>query len=118
MAKIEFTFPEEVNEWASLLLGAWLCVSPFILAFSGDAAATQNAIAVGFLVIISGVFTYSRLPLLQEWINIALGIWLIASVSILGSAGWAAKADFIVVGLLLIGLDAYELWRKPERSVQ
>ena len=40
----------EWEEWVSALLGLWLIVSPWILGFTGLAAAMWNAIVVGVIV--------------------------------------------------------------------
>lgn len=39
------------EEWTNLVIGAWLVISPWVLAFSGNAAATWNTVAVGLLVL-------------------------------------------------------------------
>lgn len=38
------------QEWANLVLGAWLVVSPWTLGFSALQAATVNAVIVGLIV--------------------------------------------------------------------
>lgn len=38
------------EEWASVALGAWLVISPWVLGFSDMAMAMWNALAVGVLV--------------------------------------------------------------------
>jgi len=40
----------EWEEWASLLFGAWLTVSPWVLAYTTSAVATWNHVLVGFLI--------------------------------------------------------------------
>src|SRR3546814_14922626 len=40
------------EEWTNLIIGTWLLVSPWVLAFSANAAATWNAVIVGFLVLV------------------------------------------------------------------
>jgi hypothetical protein len=44
------------EEWANAALGAWLIVSPFLLAFGTQAAATWNQIVVGALICILAVW--------------------------------------------------------------
>jgi hypothetical protein len=56
----------------------------------------------------------------EEWINVALGAWLIASPWILGIASPAARANFIVVGVLVVALALYEMWQirqNPEKQI-
>lgn len=42
--------------WISLILGAWLIISPWLLDFSGDRPATLNAVVVGIIMVIVGLY--------------------------------------------------------------
>ncbi|MGD8429947.1 MAG: SPW repeat protein [Ectothiorhodospiraceae bacterium] len=42
--------PHQWEEWINLVLGAWLILAPFVLGFSGIAAATWNHVILGLLV--------------------------------------------------------------------
>lgn len=44
------------EEWGNALFGAWLVVSPWILGFSGMAAAMWNAVIVGAVVLVLAVW--------------------------------------------------------------
>jgi SPW repeat len=115
MAIRKFSFSREWQDWCNLLLGIWLCLSPWVLRFVDDREAAENAVFIGFLVIVAEVFTFSMLRALEEWINVALGIWLVASVWALEITAPAAKADLIVSGILIALLALYEIWdaRRP-----
>ncbi|MGB8671146.1 MAG: SPW repeat protein, partial [Pseudolabrys sp.] len=55
----------------------------------------------------------------QEWINVALGAWLIASTWALSIVTPAARTNFMLVGLLVVALALYEMWQirqNPERQ--
>ncbi|MGC1925139.1 MAG: SPW repeat protein, partial [Pseudolabrys sp.] len=55
----------------------------------------------------------------QEWINVALGAWLIASTWVLGIVTPAARTNFILVGVLVVALALYEMWQirqNPEKQ--
>jgi hypothetical protein len=54
----------------------------------------------------------------EEWINVALGAWLVASAWLLSIATPSARGNFLVVGLLVIVLALYELWHPPSQSEQ
>jgi len=75
-----------------------------------DPLATENLVVVGFLVIIGELYTFYTLRVWEEWINIVLGAWLIVSPWVLGISARSAKANTIVVGLLLLALALYEMW--------
>ncbi len=42
--------------WISVILGIWLIISPWVLRFSGDQPATLNAVIVGIILALSGLF--------------------------------------------------------------
>jgi hypothetical protein len=117
MAIRRLSFSREWQDWCNLILGIWLCLSPWLLGFTDQRAAAENAVAVGILIIVAEVFTFSMLRVLEEWINVALGLWLVASSWALDVAALAAKLDFAVSGLLLALLALYEIWdaRRPGR---
>ncbi len=51
------------KEWANLTLGFWLIISPWILGFSSNLAATWNHAIVGLLVV---VFSTWQIPMTRE----------------------------------------------------
>ena len=99
----------EWQDWANLLVGIWLCASPIVLGFSGNRAEMQNAVVVGFFVIVAEVLTLSFLRVVEEWINIGLGAWLLFSAWMVDIVV-VAKVNSVVSGGLLIVLAIYELW--------
>ena len=111
MAIITYTPPRQWEDWASWLIGFWLLLSPWILHFEGETAAMQNSVIVGFVLILAEVVTLSAFQVWEEWINVALGAWLVVSPWALRGVGPAASADFVVVGLLVVALAAYEMWQ-------
>ena len=46
----------------------------------------------------------------EEWINVGLGAWLIASTWVLGIATPTARIQFVLVGALVAALALYEMW--------
>jgi SPW repeat len=111
MPAVGFTPPRQWEDWCSWGLGIWLCLSPWILHFDLDATATHTAVITGVLVILAEVVTLSVFSLLEEWINVLLGVWLVAAPWILAFSIPIASANFIVVGVLVLALGAYEIWR-------
>jgi len=110
MATAEFNLPKQWEDWTNWALGLWLCISPWVLLFSEDPTATRNAVLVGLLVILAEVVTLSVFQLWEEWISVALGTWLVVSPFVLGIAGPAARANCVVVGLVILALAIYEMW--------
>ena len=111
MAMITFTPPRQWEDWANWLLGFWLLLSPWILHFEDQTAAMENAVILGFVLILAEVVTLSAFQVWEEWINVAVGAWLVVSPWALRGVGSAAAADFVIVGLLAIALAGYEMWQ-------
>ena len=116
---MSFSLPKEWQDWLNLLLGIWICVSPWALNFTDNPAATRTAVAVGFLIIVCEVFTFWALRLVEEWINVLLGGWLLISAWLLDVSASIARVDFIASGAAVILLAMYEIWdarRHPSGS--
>lgn len=111
MPAMRFTPPQQWEDWCSWGLGIWLCISPWALRFDLAPAATRAAVISGILVILTELVTLSAFSVAEEWINVLLGLWLIAAPWILAVSIPIASANFVVVGLLVLALAAYEIWR-------
>ena len=86
----------------NIIAGIWLFISPFILGFSGMAAAT-NAMIVGAVIAILAiirVFTPTVTGRLS-WLNFVLGIWLVLSPLFVMSAGMMAIWNSSIVGIVV-----------------
>jgi hypothetical protein len=101
--------PKQWTDWATWLLGIWLCLSPWALLFEYEVQATRNAVLLGALIILAELVELSLFKGWEEWINVALGAWLVASTWVLGIATLSAKINFIVVGALVVALALREL---------
>ena len=97
-------------------MGIWLLLSPWALWFEKDATAMHNAVALGALIILVELLELSFFRGWEEWINVALGAWLIISPWALGLSNAAARINFTVVGVLVLALAAHELWDMRARG--
>ena len=105
----------------NVLLGVWLIISPFVLAFHHLLPAVWNNVAVGIVI---GVFALIRTSGGHgepgwSWCNTLLGLWLVASPWVLGFATIAtAMANSVVVGGV-IALFAFisALTARPRKKV-
>jgi hypothetical protein len=111
MAMMTFSAPRQWEDWASWVLGFWLLLSPWTLHFEEQTAATENAVIVGFVLVLAEVVTLTAFQLWEEWINVALGAWLVVSPWLLRGVGPAATTNFLLVGILVIALAGYEMWQ-------
>jgi SPW repeat len=93
------------RKWATVLLGAYLVIAPWIFGSSGDEASSTNAWIVGVCIVAAtlGVPIVSG-PRAAELIKVGLGAWLLASPFALGFAGSAAAWNACIVGALILVL--------------
>jgi hypothetical protein len=111
MAIGAFSLPRHWEDWLDLALGVWLCASPWVLEFADDMLATQNSFLVGFLLIVTETVVIAAFRPWEEWINVVLGAWLVISPWILNtSPTGTVTTNFVIVGLLVLGLALYEIW--------
>ena len=103
------------QDWAGLLLGLAVLASPWLLDFSASAAPTWNAVIVGSAVILLSAVAITHLEPWEEWLQIALGLWLIVSSGMLdyGDAH-KALACHVGLGLMITLLAASELWEESQ----
>jgi hypothetical protein len=116
MPTAKVTLPKQWTDWATWLLGIWLCLSPWVLRFEFETSALQNAVMVGALIILAELVELSIFRSWEESINIALGAWLIGSTWVLGIVTPTARTNFVIVGLLVVALALYEIWHLRQKS--
>lgn len=67
--------------WITVLLGAWLVISPFVLGFANDTKGLANNVAVGLAIILLSL-AGKKNGLLRA-MNVVMAGWLYASSVIL-----------------------------------
>ncbi|MBI3514903.1 MAG: SPW repeat protein [Proteobacteria bacterium] len=105
-----FSAPKHWEDWVGVVVGIWLWASPWVLQYSGDMLAIQNAFITGFLLIAAELVILSAFRAWEEWANVGIGVWLVISPWVLGVTATLAMANFIVAGVVVLGLALYELW--------
>jgi hypothetical protein len=100
----------------NLVLAAWLFISPWVLgfAYNGVAAgagtvAAWDAWVLGVVVFLVGLSAMGqRFVRGQEWVNLALGVWIFIAPWVLGFAygGSDAAWDHWIVGALIFLVSA------------
>jgi len=116
MPAAQFTPPRQWEDWLSWALGIWLCISPWTLRFDLDPTATRAAVITGFVLILVEAVTLSVFRAWEEWINVVIGLWLIAAPWVLPITGTAVTANFVIVGALVLALALYELQQGTEQG--
>jgi hypothetical protein len=93
------------QEWASFALGLWLAVSPWIVGYAEHEAATANAAFVGLALALASHFEATFDHISSEWLNLGIGVWLVAAPFVLGfGAAPVAAANSIAVGTFVTAL--------------
>lgn len=95
-------------------LGAWLVVSPFVLNFSGVAAVCTVVLGLG--VIIAAVAALYFPSMLEEWVEIILGVGLLIAPYLGSYMGTRAASSSMLAGTAIIVLAIWEMVTDPEFS--
>jgi hypothetical protein len=107
------------QDWADLLLGLAVLASPWLLGFAEVPAPMWNAVIVGVAIVLLSAFAIAHLEPWEEWLNIALGLWLIVSSWVLDyGAAHKALACHVGLGLLITLLAASELWEESQNRTE
>jgi hypothetical protein len=100
------------QDWASFALGLWLAVSPWIAGYADNEAATANAAFVGTALALGAHFEVGLCEASAEWLNVAVGLWLMGAPFVLGfEAAGVPAANCLAVGSFAtaLALSALEL---------
>jgi hypothetical protein len=92
-----------------VVVGFWEALASFILGYSAITAATWNAIIIGemlvALAVVAAILDYANVYRILDWVNAALGLWLILSPFILGySTTVVATWNDVIVGVVVLML--------------
>jgi len=94
------------QDWASFVLGLWLALSPWLAGYVEHEAATANAIFVGLALALCSHFecvACNEVP--AEWMNLAVGVWLICAPFVLEfTSSPIGSANSVLVGGLVSAL--------------
>ena len=97
------------QDWANVVLGAWMIVSPWVLGFAGDGnPAATSAWTLGAAILVFAAMAAAVPKAWEEAINILLGAALLASPWVLNFQGQSdPTSNAVVVGVLVA---AFALW--------
>lgn len=94
---------KQMKHWqdpVNAMLGVWLIVSPWAVGFAADQVAMLNFVVVGVLLIAAATGAIFVPRAWEEWVEVALGAWMVVSPWILGYADFGiALQNGVLVGL-------------------
>jgi hypothetical protein len=92
----------------TLLLGVFLIVSPWLFAYSRGLVRAETWLGGALLVALS-IAAIVAFAEWQQWINLGVGLWLVAAPWVLGFQHTSAMHVSIAVGLMVAYLAALEI---------
>ena len=99
---------ETVLDAYNLALGAFLFVAPWLFSFGNGTARAEDWTGGALVIAISGAAILAFAEW-EEWANLILGLWLLASPWALGF-GHTAMRVHVAVGIMIAFISALELW--------
>jgi hypothetical protein len=104
---------ESVLDLYNLLLAVMLFASPWFFAHASRTAGIDLWLSSAAIIILSvaAMIAYSTW---EEWINLALGLWLVVSPYLLGFAHTRAMHFAIGIGSAIVFFAGLELWLRYE----
>jgi hypothetical protein len=102
----------------NVVFAAMLFLSPWLLGFSYETAGL-NAWASGLLLGLFSVLAILSYSEWEEWIDLALGAWILGSPWLLNfPADSAATKVHVMIGLIVTVLPVVELWKEHHRAAE
>jgi ABC-type uncharacterized transport system permease subunit len=123
------------QDWLTAIVGIWTFITPWVLVQTAPAATTGTAVAasaagsgvdwsfhlVGLAIAIVGIAAIAARRLWEEWVDVVLGAWLLASPWILKFTDHTALTwNALIMGAVVVILSAWVLMAesrpgRPER---
>lgn len=99
------------------LLGVWLAVSPWLVSYQEIPSPTANAVLVGVALVCAAVGAAIVPRAWEEWIECALGAWLVISPWIIGfGMHRAAMLTAVITGAVIVALALWTLLTDKDYS--
>lgn len=100
-----------VQDWINLICAALLFVSPWVLGFSGEAAAARTAWVGGVVIGVIAIAALVQFAEWEEWVTLIVGLAVAAAPWVLGfTAIHAALGACVVLGLIVALASISEIW--------
>jgi hypothetical protein len=99
----------------NLLLAAVLFGAPWFFAHASRTAELDLSLSAAAIIILS-LAAMIAFAMWEEWVNLALGLWLVVSPWLLGFAHTRAMHFGVSIGAVIAFLAALELWLRYEAT--
>jgi hypothetical protein len=100
---------ESILDVYNLAVGLFLAASPLFVAYVHDVGRDDIWVS-GVIVALTSIAAIVAFSDWEEWLNLALGIWLIVSPWVLGFAHTKAMHISIFAGIIITYFAGLELW--------
>lgn len=107
--KLQKMDARSVLDLYNLLLAAVLCGAPWFFAHASRIAELDLSLSALAIIILS-LAAMIAFAMWEEWVNLALGLWLVVSPWLLGFAHTRAMHFGVSIGAVIAFLAALELW--------
>ncbi len=99
--------------WVNVVLGLWLIVSPFALAYSTVSAALYEDVILGVVIAALALWCalgeQTRVTTSLRWVTAVAGLWVFAAPFVLAYTDTVrAMANDLVVGFVVLVLSVWE----------
>lgn len=91
------------------ILGAFLLISPLLFTM-GSAPARADAFVGGAVLMLMSLVAVVAFREWEEWVNLAIGLWLIAAPTVLQFPHGTGTHVTVFVGAVVTFLSLLELW--------
>jgi len=90
-------------------LGTILFFSPWLFSLSAGAP-RQTASIIGLLIAVLSIAALAAFAVWEEWLNLAAGLWLIATPWLFSFEDSKAITVEVLIGTAVAALAAFEVW--------
>lgn len=103
------------QDWVTTLVGVYVFLSPWIIPYVFPASIAAGLTGwshyiAGAAIVVVGVAALADYKLWEEWVDLALGAWLIISPWVIGFSGMTALAwNAVIAGAIVVILSAWAL---------
>ncbi|HZT18961.1 MAG TPA: SPW repeat protein [Dongiaceae bacterium] len=109
-----------LQDWINAVLGILLFISPWVLRYNAEPAASWTAWISGALIVALAAAALRAFAEWEEWLNLLLGLWVFLAPWLLGfTAVGAALWAHVALGLLVAfvaGWEIWQVWHRPHAA--